>query len=351
MREFGSEQPVLYAGESFFKCIEAKKQHVAYLRSGREALMFAAASIGGRGKRILVPAYCCDSMEVPFTLCGWELLYYRIHENMSIDMAYLEPKVKECDVILVMNYYGFNNLVENIAKIHTLNPQIKVIEDISHTLYDYEMDCNDGADYHVGSIRKTVGVNDGGIVLTNEELIDVPAYEETTFVTLRKDAQLQKRNYEATKDEEAKGKFLKQLRQGEEELDAFQTYHSISPESQKAVYAINVEDLSFRRKANYQHLEALLRERCLEILAKGELQEGRVPFSVPVLLKDRDAFQKHCAQRGLYLPVLWPVRTDICQTATFYAEHMLIVPIDQRYGWDDIEDIAKILIEASKLYG
>ena len=72
------------------------------------------------------------------------------------------------------------------------------------------------------------------------------------------------------------------------------------------------------------------------------------PFSLPILVENRDEVQKLLAKKGVYAPVLWPIDERarfVCKNSAYISDHMLSLPIDQRYDWDDMEDIAKIVLE------
>ena len=78
---------------------------------------------------------------------------------------------------------------------------------------------------------------------------------------------------------------------------------------------------------------------------------GGAPFSLPILVENRDEIQKKLAASGVYAPVLWPISDEArkaCTISALMADKMLSIPIDQRYSWDDIEDIAKIIITIVK---
>jgi hypothetical protein len=71
------------------------------------------------------------------------------------------------------------------------------------------------------------------------------------------------------------------------------------------------------------------------------------PFSLPILVENRDEVQKKLAQRGVYAPVLWPISDEarrVCEVSAYVSDRMLSLPIDQRYNYDDIEDIASIVL-------
>ena len=79
-------------------------------------------------------------------------------------------------------------------------------------------------------------------------------------------------------------------------------------------------------------------ERCL----------NNAPFSFPIIVNNRDTIQKRLAQAGVYAPVLWPIPSKArarCSVSARMSDQMLSIPIDQRYNYDDIEDIARIVLE------
>ena len=72
------------------------------------------------------------------------------------------------------------------------------------------------------------------------------------------------------------------------------------------------------------------------------------PFSLPILVENRDEVQTKLAKKGVYAPVLWPIDAfarRVCENSAYVSDHMLSLPIDQRYDWDDIEDISRIVLE------
>ena len=110
---------------------------------------------------------------------------------------------------------------------------------------------------------------------------------------------------------------------------------------------LNGESIRYARQKNMKHILDLLGgkvdsapeiERCL----------NGAPFSLPILVKNRDEVQQKLAKRGVYAPVLWPICDEaraVCPMSARMADEMLSIPIDQRYNYDDIEDIAKIVLE------
>ena len=96
-----------------------------------------------------------------------------------------------------------------------------------------------------------------------------------------------------------------------------------------------------------KHLWELLNGK-VEMVPGLEKSFVGAPFSLPILVDNRDEVQKRLAQKGVYAPVLWPIADDaraICPVSAKMADMMLSLPIDQRYNYDDIEDIASIVLD------
>ena len=102
-----------------------------------------------------------------------------------------------------------------------------------------------------------------------------------------------------------------------------------------------------RWREDMKHLWTLLMDR-VELVPGLERSFEGAPFSLPILVDDRDNVQRRLAQKGVYAPLLWPVcdqARNICPVSANMADRMLSIPVDQRYDWDDIEEISKIVLE------
>lgn len=351
MREYGSEHPAVQLPDGYFSAFEKYGREITYLRNGREALLYASYNCKpGKEAIILCPAYSCWSMTAPFEFSGWTIIYYRLNEDLTVDEDYLKMLLRGCkaDAILTMNFYGSALTNASIAIVKEFNNNIKVIEDFSHCTFCLDQIFNEQVDYYVSSIRKSIGVSDGAVILskkpTNKAYIEGAA---PGFGQLRLVAQQQKGRYAFTKSLEDKDAFLSELRHGEEMIDKLDGVHPISEVSLKQIENINGAEISFARRENMKHLWGLLKGRVKMIPGLERSFKG-APFSLPILVEKRDAIQKLLAQKGVYAPVLWPVNEQarkVCKVSALVADRMLSIPIDQRYNYDDMEDIAKIVLE------
>lgn len=351
MREYGSEHPAVLLPDGYFKSFE-KYGHCTWLRSGREALHLVALNLNAEKNQpvVLMPAYCCHSMVDPFEKAGWKVVYYRLNKDLTVDLEYLtnllvtvRPKA-----VLTMNFYGSASTGDAVAVIKNGCPECKVIEDFSHCTFSLPEIFDKQVDYYVTSIRKSVGVCDGSVIISKASLDEsVVEDNETGFMTARRDCQKLKAEYAYTQDAAQKNIFFPELRRQEGELDNFSGVHRISKTGMEMLAVLNGESIRYARQKNMAHILNLLGGK-VEIISGIEKCLAGAPFSLPILLKNRDEVQQKLAKRGVYAPVLWPICDEaraVCPVSARMADEMLSIPMDQRYNWDDIEEIAKIVLE------
>lgn len=351
MREFGSEHPAVVLPDGYLTGLQ-KYGKTTWLRSGREGLLLVAKHIKkANAPVILFPAYCCWSMSAPFEKAGWSIVYYRLNRDLTVDIDYLKELVAKYDpeAALTMNFYGVACTDEAVKTIKMLCPSCICVEDFSHCTFSFDVIYNPHIDFYVSSIRKSIGVTDGSIVIS-KEAIDTSSVKKgvTPFTTNRQSAQLSKYRYTRTHSSEEKQAFLSVLGGEEKRLDNFNDeVFSISSIGKLMVESVNGEEIRRARSQNMGHALSLLKGE-VDMIPGIEKCIGGAPFSLPILVNDRPNVQKELAKRGVYAPVLWPICHDarsVCSVSAHVSDNMLSIPIDQRYDWDDIEEIAKIIME------
>lgn len=351
MREYGSEHPGILLPDGYFASFE-KYGHCTWLRSGREALHLVALNEKkGKGDSIiLMPAYCCHSMVDPFEKAGWKVVYYRLNEDLTADLDYLSNLIVTLrpKAALTMNYYGSAPTMDAVFVIKCGYPECVCIEDFSHSTFCFPDIYNEQVDYYVTSIRKSIGVCDGSVIISKAPLDEAMVKDnETEFMTARRDCQRLKAKYTYSQDASQKNFFFSELRRQEEELDNFTGIHRISKTGKNMLAILNGESIRYGRQKNMEHILDLLKEKVKSIPGIEKCLES-APFSLPILVKNRDEVQQKLAKKGVYAPILWPICDEaraVCPVSARMADEMLSIPIDQRYNYDDIEDIAKKVLE------
>lgn len=348
MREYGSEYPAIVLPDGYFDSLNSLDRDVVFLRSGREALFFAAKSVETTTRVILFPAYCCWSMSAPFEMAGWRVIYYRLNADLTVDINYLKDLItgSGADAVLTMNFYGSANTdaAVSVAKSNGLI----VIEDFSHCTFSLKKIFNPAVDIYISSIRKSVGVCDGAILLSKEPMHKQYIEEaHPEFFERRHSAQVNKRRYSLSKNQKCKDSFLSDIRDCECILNKFTSVRSISSLGLKILSMLNGEEIAYARRENMKHLMALLDGKVSTIRGIERCLDG-APFSLPIIVENRDKVQRKLADAGVYAPVLWPICEEarkVCNVSAMMSDCMLSIPVDQRYDWDDMEEIAHRIIE------
>ena len=68
----------------------------------------------------------------------------------------------------------------------------------------------------------------------------------------------------------------------------------------------------------------------------------------PLLLEDAGDIRQQLAAQGIFIPTLWPNVLEQCPSdsvAYRYSKDILPLPVDQRYGVDDMDIVAQRLLE------
>lgn len=352
MKEFGSEFHIEYGRDKYFTQIASLKEHHAFVSTGREAILLAARHLVCNNKVVLMPAYCCWSMEAPFIQEGYRIVYYRLNNDLSINIDYLLSLISQehPNMVMVVNYFGFTTTTNIVNTIKIEYPSIDIIEDFSHCLFSLNDIFNPNVDYYVASIRKSIGIPDGGICISNNDLGEIEANSATKFIQLRLQSEKLKYKYQYTASQSDKDEFYMGLSDAATILKTQKQIipTQISNESSAILNHTLTEIIKIARTHNYKHLYNLIKDnKNLTIPFNPELNHTS-PFTLPILVRNRDEMQKKLAEKGIYAPVLWPI-TDIarstCKVASKFSAMMLALPIDQRYDYYDIEEIGKRINE------
>ena len=112
---------------------------------------------------------------------------------------------------------------------------------------------------------------------------------------------------------------------------------------------INYSNVENIRTKNYLYLF----ER-LEKINKLTLEKIEGAFVYPLLLNNGSEVRQKLIEQKIYIPVLWP---DVLKEAPedsleyIYAQNILPLPCDQRYGEDEMEWICKAIFSLGVKYG
>jgi len=328
-----------------FNC---KGEDYAWLSTGRSAIQYVINTIEERKpgiKRVAVlPSFTCDTVFEPFLKSGYEVYYYPIEKDLTTTSgAILEAVFKhDASIVLFHRYFGFDTLDGKVDRMCQVLRNVGKfsIEDCTQCLYSNIHRAD--SDFTIGSIRKWTGTPDGGFAVTREGFFsNKPQYSDISLEEAKVKASFTKYRY-LFENKGDKIDMLALYRSAEDILDNQDRIYAISPMSSKVQANLDRDELIRKRRENFTYLSNNLKGLAEPIFTLGQWD---VPLYFPILVKERASLQKHLVQNAIYAPVVWPKddkQPEQCESAENAYEHLLCIPIDQRYGLDDMQRICNV---------
>lgn len=110
---------------------------------------------------------------------------------------------------------------------------------------------------------------------------------------------------------------------------------------------IDWNEASQKRRENYEILHNLIHKNGkFEIVS--ELEEGEVPFCMPVCTQNRDDLLRYLIRNKIYCNVHWRLSEEqksVSPEIKNLSNQILSIPCDQRYGKEEMKYIGHVLNE------
>lgn len=326
--------------------IERLVQDKRYLSSGRQAIRFCLRDMDLEEKRALLPEFTCHSVIQPFLEEGFSLSFYPVDGDFQVPVSHLNRLAKDAGatVLLFHPYFGFNTVLEDEA----FDKGIFTIYDATQSFLSSFP--GPPSDYIMASIRKWGPFPDGAFCGKVKGLFcdhsDFP--QDLEFLKVMSEAQESKARYleEGVGD---KGRYRELYGQAHALLGSRQNFYRMGEPSLLLYRTLNFNALAERRKHNYL---ALLAYPSWHFLGQPLFPglKDQVPLYFPFLVgrDKRSSLQAFLAERDIYAPVIWPrpayQKEELLNPISRknYRE-ILALPIDQRYGPEDMDRIQEAL--------
>ena len=283
---------------------------------------------------VLLPDYLCDTILVPIRKLDVAYSFYPLNDKLELESETFMEVYKRDAAILLINYFGLQDLSEQVAFIRSIDKDAIIIEDDVQAYYEFKKEL-DGVDFKFTSLRKTFAVPDGGLVKTKHSLpkIDTP----NTFGQYKAAAALLKSMREGNFIDQI---YLELFEKGESLIDSEQEC-GMSRIAEKLYSFVDEESVRVRRLNNAQYLIDELEK--IGIIPILPLTDNHVPLFIPIRLNNRDAVRKAMFMRDIFCPVHWPLDGLDIQRGKQMADTELSLIIDQRYGRKDMDAIIRII--------
>lgn len=283
---------------------------------------------------VLLPDYLCSSVLVPINDLGLEYSFYPIDEKLELKESEFYKIYTKNTAVLLINYFGLQNLSRQINTIRVFDDKAIIIEDDVQAYYEFRKTLGH-VDFKFTSIRKTFAVPDGGLVKTKHHLPTVTT--PNTFGQYKAAAALLKSMRDGNFNDQI---YLELFEKGESLIDSEQEC-GMSQIAEKLYSFMNEDHVKVRRLNNACYLVDELKKIGIEPLLP--LIEDYVPLFVPIILKNRDKIRKTMFQKEIYCPVHWPLYDMEIKRGEQMAREELSLIIDQRYGRKEMDEIISVL--------
>ena len=304
--------------------------------SGRAALyqILKYLNLEKNVNHVLMPDYLCSSVLVPVKELGLDYTFYPINEKLELEPASFQPLYKKGTAVLLINYFGLQNLGGQIKALREFDEKAIIVEDDVQAYYEF-IKPFDGVDFKFTSLRKTFAVPDGGLVKTKCHLPRVTS--PNTFGQYKAAAALLKSMREGNFNDQI---YLELFEKGESLIDSEQEC-GMSLIAEKLYSFMNEEHVKVRRLNNAEYLVEQLGK--IGIKALLPLLEDHVPLFIPVVVKNRDAVRKAMFKQEIFCPVHWPSEGMSVKRGEMMSKTELSLIVDQRYGRKEMDEIISLI--------
>lgn len=288
------------------------------LNSGRSCIEWVLRALDVR--RVWLPAYTCDVVLEPILALGIE------HRFLAIDTA-LElidpPRLDEDEILIANNYFG---LKDPYCAALAGRYGDQLIIDASQAFF-----AAAPAEAHsFYTPRKFFGVPDGACL-----------YTDTSFAgSLPQDVSHQRSSHLMKRIDLGPGPGYADFQANDASLSG-QGMRTMSALTRRLLHAIDYEAARERRRRNYDRLAKALDGR--SELTFG-LQESACPMVYPFM--GDPALRAKLIGAEIFVATYWPNLFEWCTETDFeyrLARNLIPLPIDQRYGDDDMDRILEVI--------
>lgn len=327
---------------------EDKKYNLTFFKSGRNAIKALLQTLKCP-KKALLPIYTCETVVQPFIDEGWEIEFYLLNKNLSMNTASVEKLYKAFNpsVFFCHKYFGFNTIGDDKKMIRYFRDKGTIIvEDITQCIFSNHY--IEFADYYVSSLRKFLAIPDGGIVFSKNRLFFSNINEtDRKLSELAIEAFDLKKEYFAFPSVEKKEVFREKYQELNRLIADNSLIRNITPESKKIFSTCDIDEIKNKRVSNFLFLFQMIKKFDFLYPIINIESTVDIPLYLPVYVKNsRKKMQDFLACHNIYCPVIWPKPSQINtndETTNYMYEHMLCFPIDQRYDIKDMERILSVL--------
>lgn len=283
------------------------------LNCGRNALAYIIKA--KQIKKIYFPRFMCDSNDKVLFENGVEVIYY----NIGLDFR---PLIKDFDGWLyIVNFYG------QLSNEYILTFGKNVIVDNAQAYFQRP---TKGVDT-IYTCRKFFGVPDGAILYT-DKLIEINLRDES----------YNRMNFLLGRFEKSAGEFYKEYVDNNHFFKN-EPIKIMSKLTENLLHGLDYDVIKKKRTENFSYLNSKLAS-----VNKLTLKIPEGAFMYPLYIDNGFEIRKKLQDKKIFIPTLWPAVFNLCSENDLeydMAKNILPIPVDQRYGIDEMNVMINYILE------
>lgn len=316
----------------------------------REALCDIAHALDKTEKKVLIPAYTCQTVITPFEESGWLCEYYSINRDLRIDLKSLENSIAlhNPSLLVVHPYFGMDLNEEEVVVLNGIKEKgVAIVLDLTQCIFSTKH--YSFASFIIASYRKWMPIPDGGYLKNNTESVHItqPVTENVEFTDREIAAMYLRGQYFGNEEQRTKAISIRLSKSADHIADSNIVPHKMSQVAYNLLTKENLEKNQKSRFDNYAYLFNNIQEsKKIAKVCKNMSNVTTAPLYFTIFVQDRPALQHILAQDSIYAPVIWPVEDErvlIDDEIRYIYEHILAIPCDQRYDENDMCRIVEVI--------
>lgn len=266
-------------------------------------------------KELMIPYYICGDFVEYLRNNNISVRFYKIDDNFE-----LISKISIESNLLYVNYFGTkDSYIDKLSKAYK-----NLIIDNSQALFNNPINSTIPTFY---SPRKFIGVPDGGVLFSDIQSLDLPDYHSfENCLHLLKQHDLD--------SESGYSDFIKN-----EETLVNSPISSMSNLSKIIIESIDLDYIKCVRISNFKYLRTHLYK-----YNKMNLKSIVSAYTYPLMVDNGIDLRNYLIYNKVFTPTLWSDQLDkVYGIEREMIENIVHLPIDQRYGEDDMLEIIKLI--------
>ncbi|WJG10469.1 DegT/DnrJ/EryC1/StrS aminotransferase family protein [Aliiglaciecola sp. LCG003] len=325
-----------------------------FTRNGRGAIGIAGNTLKKPGKNvILIPAYHCPALVEPFIWLDYEVRFYPVQADLSVDLALLDAAFATEDVThcVVVRYFGFGQNNDQVIEYLHSKP-VEIIEDCAHSMFrfvqhfDPQLTPALDVSASICSINKILPSIDGGALYLKTpfeaKLDQVGVSEEAKACAflfgIPQFVDKLKSKFSATKSSPQPETLSEQVAQDDGHLRYFQPVDLISASYRhtKEIFCRSyLSEVKQKRRNNFIYLvDKIDNPKVGQALFKTLNDD--VPYVVPFLLEDQVHFHT-IRKRGIQILRWEEVAISDCPVSQAYRSRLIQIPCHQQLNQSQLD--------------